>query len=598
MASPHTVVAGLPGEERLQLLDRLWEIQQRDGAIGDAAVAGLARWLGLSPLEIDEVASFYHFFHRGAPARHRVYLIDSALARLSGHDRIREALERAAGCRLGEVDAGGRIGLHSTPCAGLSDLEPAMLVDGIPFCRLTPERVASILARLLAGEPAAVIAAGDDAADPATAAWIERVAPVTLRRTGPLFFTDHRDHQRLLRECLERSPEELVALVTDAGLRGRGGAGFPTGLKWRLTREQPGAPKYLVCNADEGEPGTFKDRALLSRAPLDVFAGMVVAARATGADRGILYLRAEYRYLRPWLERQLQALRDQGLLGDAILGLEGFDFDIRVQLGAGAYVCGDETALIESCEGRRGTPRLKPPFPIQHGILGHPTCVNNVETFAAVSAIAAQGPERFRALGTAESAGTRLLSVSGDCGRPGIYEIEWGATLEQVLAMVGARDPGAVWVSGPSGECVSPQRDGGRRFCYGDLSCNGSLMLFRRDRDLLSLVRHFTAFFAAESCGICVPCRTGNVNLLQRLDRVIAGRGSERDLADLAAWGELMGRASRCGLGATAPRPILTTLERFPERYRERLAPADDVLLPGFDPAAALAGGDPGEGTA
>ena len=575
------------GHDRTRLLDMLWRIQESRGGIPGEAVAVLSRRLGLTAGEIREVIGFYHFLHDEPLVRHRIHLADTVIARMGGFEAVRDALERAAGCRLGETSPDALFGLHRVPCIGQSDREPAMLVDGLVCGDLTPERAMGILQRLRRGETAAAVTgvAGRSEQD---REFVETLSPGTVQRAGPLFFRDGRDHARLLRSCLELTPEQIIDTIDRAGLRGRGGAGFPTARKWRLTREQPAPGKTLICNADEGEPGTFKDRVLLTRSPCDVFTGMIAAARAIGAEQGILYLRAEYRYLLPWLQGQLQRLRDQGLLGRGILGQAGFHFDIRIQSGAGAYVCGDETALIESCEGRRGTPRLKPPFPIQHGFLGRPTCVNNVETFAAVSAILELGAERFRALGTEESAGTRLLSVSGDCDRPGIHEIEWGVTLEQVLEQVGARDPVAVQVSGPAGECVDPAREGGRRFCYSDLSCNGSLMLFGRDRDLLRIVHHFTAFFVDESCGICVPCRSGNPNLLQRLERVIAGRACRQDLADLAAWGRLVGQTSRCGLGGSSARPILTTLERFPSLYRRGLAPAEGTLRPWFDPDAAL----------
>jgi len=260
---------------------------------------------------------------------------------------------------------------------------------------------------------------------------------------GPVFFRGETDYTALLKNCLAGTPEQTIGAVTESGLRGYGGAGFRTGLKWHLCRAAPGDEKYVICNADEGEPGTFKDRALLTRSPQDVFMGMVIAAYAIGSRHGIVYLRAEYVYLKRYLESQLQQLRDDGLLGCGVGGRPGFDFDIRIQMGAGSYVCGEESALIESCEGKRGTPRLKPPFPVQEGYLGKPTCVNNVETFAAATRVMEEGAQWFRRMGTPDSAGARLLSVAGDCDRPGVYEVEWGITLDEMLSMVGAQDAGA-----------------------------------------------------------------------------------------------------------------------------------------------------------
>jgi [NiFe] hydrogenase diaphorase moiety large subunit len=285
-------------------------------------------------------------------------------------------------------------------------------------------------------------------------------------------------------------------------------------------------------------------------------------------------------------------MRADGLLGHDILGRRPFAFDIRIQLGAGAYVCGEESALIESCEGRRGTPRLKPPFPAQSGYHGQPTCIDNVESFAAIPRVLEEGARWFRSMGTRDSAGTRLLSVAGDCRRPGVYEVEWGVTLGEVLELVGAKDALAVQVGGPSGECVSVAQDSGRRIAFEDLSCNGALTVFGPQRDLLPIVREYVKFFVEESCGICVPCRVGNTELLRKLDRFLAGRGSESDLEDMARWGGIIRRASRCGLGATSPKPVLTTLTRFPEIYRNRIAGPNGALLPSFDLEAALGGMD------
>lgn len=323
---------------------------------------------------------------------------------------------------------------------------------------------------------------------------------------------------------------------------------------------------------------------------MEVIFGMVTAAYAIAAQEGIIYLRSEYFYLKDYLEQQLADCRSAGLLGKNIAGKPDFHFDIRIQMGAGAYICGDETALIESMEGKRGTPRVKPPFPVNSGYLGKPTSVNNVETFVAVTQIMDHGASWFKAMGTAESAGTRLLSISGDCAAPGIYEIEWGITLNEVLKKAGAKDAWAVQVSGPSGECVSVAKDGNRMLALEDLSCNGSLMIFNRSRDLLAIVKHFMQFFVDESCGICVPCRSGNVDLYQKINRVIDGKACQKDLDEVVVWGQLVRKTSRCGLGGTSPKPILTTLANFPEIYAQKLVKQTGPLLPSFDLEASRKG--------
>jgi [NiFe] hydrogenase diaphorase moiety large subunit len=580
------------GRSRTRLLDMLWAIQDSWGYLPEAAMATLGEAFDTTADDIRETASFYHFFHDSPGARYRLYLAESVVASMHGLADVRAALERETGTRFGGVpDPSGTFELRDTPCIGLSDQEPAMLVDKVVFTRLRPGKVADIVAALRAGTTPEQIAnpvglPRDDVA------YVDQLVETNVRTHGPVFFRHDTDSRALLRECLILTPEQISERITEAGLRGRGGAGFSTGLKWQLCRSAQGTRKYVICNADEGEPGTFKDRVLLTRSPQQVFTGMIIAAYAIGASEGLVYLRGEYVYLRDYLERQLDDMRAQGLLGHDILGRSPFEFDIRIVLGAGAYVCGEESALIESCEGKRGTPRLKPPFPAQAGYLGQPTCIDNVESFVAITRILEEGPGWFRAMGTTNSTGTRLVSVAGDCRRPGVYEIEWGTTLREVLALVGAEDARAVQVAGPSGECVSVERDGDRRIAFEDLSCNGAFTVLGPQRDLLQVVRDHLKFFVDESCGICVPCRVGNTELLRKVDLFLAGRGTEKDIDDLARWSAIIRGASRCGLGATSPKPVLTTLSAFPEIYRERLAAPDGPLLPSYDLGAELSGYD------
>ena len=574
------------GADRTRLMDMLWEVQRARGHISQDAIAALAKGLNMSEPDVAETVTFYHFFRTKPFAQHVIYLADTVIARMHGYDAVRQALIDATGANFGVTDPTGQFGLDDAPCIGLSDQEPAMLLDDVVFSDLTPEKVYEIVAQLRAGKSAEELA-NPEAFEKTSVAYVDAVAEAKIRKSGPVMFQEGRDYPALVRSIVERKPEEIIREVDASDIRGRGGAGFPAGLKWRLAREAEGAEKHIICNADEGEPGTFKDRALLTHSARDVLLGMIAAAHSVGAGNGIIYLRAEYWYLKAFLEGQIAAFRAENLLGKDILG-SGLDFDIRIQMGAGAYVCGDETALIESCEGKRGTPRVKPPFPIQQGYLGQPTVVNNVETFALCSRIIEMGGEWFTAMGTEESSGTRLLSISGDCVRPGIYEIEWGITLDEVLKMIGAENAVAVQISGPSGEMLRVDKDRFRKFCYSDLSCNGSMMVFNGSRDLLEIARHFTEFFVNESCGICTPCRSGGVDLLAKIDRVIAGRAVAQDLEDFRVWGKLMMRTSRCGLGTTAPNPILTTLAKFPELYEAKLSAAKGPLLASFDLADAL----------
>ncbi len=282
-------------------------------------------------------------------------------------------------------------------------------------------------------------------------------------------------------------------------------------------------------------------------------------------------------------------MRKDGLLGRAIAGSKTFDFDIVIKSGAGAYICGEESALLESAEGKRGEPRDRPPFPVQTGYRNLPTTVNNVETLATAARILVEGAAWFKAMGTPQSAGTKLLSVSGDCSRPGVYEVEYGLTVAELLEMAGGAGAKAVQVGGPSGTCVAPAGFD-RKICFSDLATGGSVIVFGPDRDLFEIVENFMDFFVEESCGWCVPCRAGNVLLKKKLEKVVRGLGTEGDLRDLESWGKLVKATSRCGLGQTSPNPILTTLKNFPELYAAKIRKGED-FVPEFDLEAALQAG-------
>jgi len=367
-----------------------------------------------------------------------------------------------------------------------------------------------------------------------------------------------------LAAALERPGADALRKIESAGLRGRGGAGFPTSLKWELALKSPGEKKYVICNADEGEPGTFKDRVILSDYADMVFEGMTIAARVIGAREGIVYLRAEYTYLRRHLEAVLQRRRDQGLLGTGVGGQEGFDFDIHIHMGSGSYVCGEETALIESLEGQRGEPRNRPPFPIDTGYLGNPTIVNNVETFAWVVCILANGPDWFKSRGTEKSTGQKLFSVSGDCARPGVYEFPLGITVRELLAEVGGEEAKAVQVGGAAGQCV-PRQQFDRAIAYEDIPTGGSIIVFGPGRDMLKVAENFLDFFIDESCGQCTPCREGAPKLLEGVRLLEQGRCSTAYLGELCSLGESLQLVSKCGLGQTAPNTFLSIVNHFRE---------------------------------
>ncbi len=375
-----------------------------------------------------------------------------------------------------------------------------------------------------------------------------------------------------LQAALARSRSDVIHEISASKLKGRGGAGFPTGVKWNLAAAACGEPKYIVCNADEGEPGTFKDRVILSEIADIVFEGMTIAAYAIGATKGILYLRGEYTYLRASLEDVLRKRREANLLGDKILGSD-LSIDIDIHMGAGAYVCGEETALIESLEGHRGEPRNRPPFPVDTGFQGKPTVVNNVETFVCAAAILGKGAAWFSAIGTEKSSGPKLFSVSGDCDRPGVYEFPLGVTIEQLLDVVGGNNAKAVQVGGASGQCI-PAGQFDRAICFEDVSTGGSVIVFGPQRDMLHIAKNFMEFFVEESCGQCTPCREGNAKLLEGIERLEKGQCSMAYLNELCRLGEVMQLSSKCGLGQSSPNAFLSIVKHFREELMGRPHPA------------------------
>ncbi|NLH50255.1 MAG: dehydrogenase [Myxococcales bacterium] len=374
-----------------------------------------------------------------------------------------------------------------------------------------------------------------------------------------------------LRAALKRSRADLIGEVTASQIKGRGGAGFPTGVKWNLAAAAVGERKYVICNADEGEPGTFKDRVILTEYADLVIDGMTIGAYAVGASRGIIYLRGEYAYLRGWLEEVLSRRRREGLLGDAVDGQAGFAFDIEIRMGSGAYICGEETALIESLEGHRGEPRNRPPFPVNTGFQKCPSIVNNVETFAWVAGIGEKGAAWFNRVGTARSTGPKLFSVSGDCARPGVYEFPLGITVAQLLAVVGGAEAKAVQIGGASGQCV-PAGQFDRTIAYEDVATGGSVIVIGPHRDLLDVAENFLEFFVEESCGQCTPCREGAAKLLEGVRRLAAGTCSMSYLNELCGLGETMQSASKCGLGQSAPNAFLSIAAHFKDELLGRAA--------------------------
>ena len=398
-----------------------------------------------------------------------------------------------------------------------------------------------------------------------------------IDRNGPVIFSPIEPWAGL-NQALKLGRSELLDVVRDSNLRGRGGAGFPTSVKWNLAAVANDEEKYIVCNADEGEPGTFKDRVLLSELSRLFLEGMIISAFAIGAKKGFLYLRGEYKAFLPGLNKELADLRKTNYLGKSILGKKGFDFDIEIRLGSGAYVCGEETALIESLEGNRGEPRNRPPFPVNTGFNGHPTVVNNVETFAAVVHVVAKGADWFKKIGTEKSAGSKLLSISGDCTKPGVYEVVYGISINDVLKMVGAKNTKAVQVGGASGTCLA-KKDFKRKIGFEDLSTGGSIIIFNSKRKMLDVADNFLRFFEEESCGQCTPCREGIPVLIDAVDLIKSSKCDKAYLEDILSLAETMQLASKCGLGQSAPNALVAILENFKDEYKLSKKPREEKLF-------------------
>ena len=383
-----------------------------------------------------------------------------------------------------------------------------------------------------------------------------------------------------IKAVTEKKPEQIIDEVIESGLRGRGGAGFPAGIKWKFCRKSPGTEKYLICNADEGDPGAFMDRALLEGDPHRVIEGMIVAAYAIGANHGVIYVRAEYPIAVEHINIAIEQARSFGFLGDDIAG-SGFNFDIQVRMGAGAFVCGEETALIASLEGKRGMPRPRPPFPAQSGYMGKPTNINNVETFANVPLIIKNGAQWYSAIGTEKSKGTKIFALAGKVNNTGLVEVPMGATLREIIYDIGGGIPKgrkfkAAQMGGPSGGCIPAKYlDTGIDYDsvqqFGAIMGSGGLIVMDENTCMVDIARYFLEFVQAESCGKCTPCRVGTKKMLKILQAICRGDAKLEDLDQLELLAEHIKKASLCGLGQTAPNPVLSTLRHFRDEYEEHI---------------------------
>jgi len=529
--------------------------------------------------------------------RRTVLICSSTGCRASDSQEIAANLQRL----IAERGLETQIQVTITGCFGFCEQGPIVevLPDDVFYVRVKPTDAQEIFEQhLLNNQPVERLLYTDPTTGKKIATqheipFYKLQKRIVLRNCGRINPEDIREYiavggyQALAKALTEMTPEQVIDEIKRSGLRGRGGAGFPTGQKWQFARAYPGKEKFIVCNADEGDPGAFMNRSVMEGDAHSVIEGMAIAGYAIGAKRGYVYIRAEYPLAVERLRLAIGQARELGLLGQNILG-SGFDFDIDIRLGAGAFVCGEETALLNSIEGERGEPRNKPPFPAQSGLWGQPTNVNNVGTLANVPAILMNGAEWFSAVGTATSKGTKEFALAGKINNVGLIEVPMGTTLRQIIYDIGGGVRGggtfkAVQTGGPSGGCI-PAQFLDTPIDYESLRAIGSMMgsggmIVMNDRDcMVNIARFYLEFTVDESCGRCLPCRIGNKRMYEILTRITEGKGSEEDLIELRELAETIIDTSLCGLGQTAPNPVLSTMKYFWDEYeahvKEKRCPA------------------------
>jgi NADH-quinone oxidoreductase subunit F len=541
---------------RSGLLPALHAAQKIYGWISEPVAAEISRALSVPLVDVHGVIEFYSLFYNEPVGKRIIRVCTDQACALKGADGVLHHLCSHHGLEPGQTTPDLSLTIEASPCLGLCEQAPAALVNEEAETNIDLEKSSYEL-----GRPKSIVGGS--------------IRLLTANcGNGTTLLAQYEKYPALVK-TLGMQPEDIVNEMKASGLVGRGGAAFPTGIKWEGAAKAPGTEKYVICNADESEPGTFKDRILLIDDPHRTIEGMVIAGYAIGASKGYLYIRAEYPYILPVLVNALNEAREANLLGENILGSD-FSFDIELRVGAGAYICGEETALFESIEGKRGFPRVKPPFPTTHGLFGKPTVINNVETLCNVPLIISQGAAEYRKIGTEKSPGPKLFCVSGDVTRPGLYEVPFGVTLRELLEMAGGvpneKQLQSVLFGGAAGAFATSEHLD-VRMTFEDLRAaglplgSGVVMVFDETRDMRDVLKRLGHFFAHESCGKCYPCQLGTQRQMEILDRIAAGKVLEGDLIRLQDVGWTMTDASLCGLGQTAASAVLSAINLWPEKF-------------------------------
>jgi NADH-quinone oxidoreductase subunit F len=547
----------LPLEKTLQpyislgrsgLLPALYAAQRHYGWLPEDVAAEVASLLKVPLADVHGVIEFYSLFYNEPVGKRMIRVCTDPACALRGGDELLGHLCAHHGIQPNQTTADAATTIERSPCLGLCEQAPAVLFDD-----QAETNVDLRTGHYDLGLPTSIVGGS------------LRLLTENCGGKHGISLTEYGEYAAF-EKSRKMAPAEVIAEIKASGLVGRGGAAFPTGLKWEGAANAPGDEKYIICNADESEPGTFKDRVLLLDDPHRTIEGMCIAAHAIEASRGYIYLRGEYPYILPVLENALTEARKAGYLGRA--------FDIEIRLGAGAYICGEETALFESIEGKRGFPRVKPPFPTTYGLFGKPTVINNVETLCNVPLILQKGAAEYRKIGTEKSPGSKLFCVSGDVAKPGLYEVPFGVTLRELLEMAGCDNFQAVLFGGAAGAFATPAHLD-VKLTFEDLRAaglplgSGVVMVFDGTRDLRDVLARLGKFFAHESCGKCYPCQMGTQRQMEILDRIAAGKMLAGDAERLGDVGWTMTDSSLCGLGQTAATAVLSAMKLWPKMFEE-----------------------------
>jgi NADH-quinone oxidoreductase subunit F len=568
--------------KRSALIPMLMYAQDEAGFVSDEMIAEIAQRLDLRTVQVEETLAYYSMLRRKPMGKHHVQVCTNVACMLRGGYEILEQAKKRLEIGHKETTNDGVFSLEEVECIGACTGAPAIQVNYDFYENLTPKQFDRLIEELDAGKkptPVSVISGALHDRDPQETVLISKRWGIKDSRKIDVYLQND-GYQALERALKQMTPESIIDEVKKSNLRGRGGAGFPTGMKWSFVPKDSPKARYVICNADESEPGTCKDRPLMEMDPHQLIEGMIIAGRAIGAHRGFIYIRGEYRYVLDLVEEAIEEAYQRGYLGKNILG-SGFDYDLLIHTGAGAYECGEESALMESLEGKRGYPRIKPPFPAVVGLYGCPTIINNVETLSAVPAILREGGETYANRGTPKNGGTRLLCVAGHINKPGIYEIPLGMNMKKfIYEMAGGIPNGkklkAVIPGGSSCPLMTADEidlpmDYDAVAKAGSMLGSGGMVVMDEDTCMVDMARRIMHFYAHESCGWCIPCREGTIWLRKMLERFHAGLGRSEDIDLVGELAKNMLGRTFCPLGDAAAMPTISIVEKFRSEFEDHL---------------------------